>query len=584
VPRFVVPAVIALAAALAAQTPFFPLKEVRPGMRGVGRTVFSGSKIEEFQVEIIGVLDNIGPKESLILARLSGGPLEHAGVMQGMSGSPVYLDGKLAGAVAMAFPYSKDPICGIRPIEEMIGRGTPPAAPSGPPVALLAHDLFGGFSRPRPILAGEARMLDIATPISFGGFSRGVVEAFAAQLRALGLEPLQGVAAGARIGSEMGDPAGLQPGSMISVQLMAGDLSVGADGTLTCIDGGKVWAFGHRFLGVGSTALPFARAEVVAVLPTLSSSFKLSTAKEWMGLIDQDGETAISGELGRLPAMAAIAISVSRGGRRIDSYNMRMVDDPLLSPLLIQMAVSNALDATERSVGASSVRMTGQVEFANAPAPVKIDSFYAMDSGASGLASANAAVPAAFVMQSGFKSLALKKVSINLDVFEQNRSLAVNGVTPSRRSVRPGEDVTLTVFLAGEGGAEVTRRITYQAPIGLEPGALYFTVSDAATANLADFRQVLSVAPRTPAQAISIVNALHPNTRAYVRVWRTDPAFQLEGVDLPDPPASVALIFGAQATSGGVAQTRNAKIGEMEIDTGGMAVTGSKTIQVEIKE
>jgi hypothetical protein len=580
----VVPAALALAAALAAQTPFFPLKDVRPGMRGVGRTVFSGDKIEEFQAEIIGVLDNIGPKESLILARLSGGPLEHAGVMQGMSGSPVYIDGKLAGAVAMAFPYSKDPICGIRPIEDMMGRGTPPAASAGPSVALLARDLFGGFSKPVPILAGEARMLDIATPISFGGFSRGVVEAFSTQLRALGLEPLQGVAAGARIGPAMGDPAALKPGSMISVQLMSGDLSVGADGTLTYIDGGKVWAFGHRFLGVGPTALPFARAEVVAVLPALNSSFKLSTAKEWMGLIDHDGETTISGELGRLPALAPITISVSRGGRRIDTYNMRMVDDPLLSPLLIQMAVSNALDVTERAVGASSVRMTGEVEFANAPAAVKIDSFYAMDTGASGQASANAAVPAAFVMQSGFKSLALKSVSINLDVFEQNRSLAVDGITLSRRSVRPGEDVTLTVSLAGEGGVEVTRPITYHAPIGLEPGPLYFTVSDAAAANLADFRQVLSATPRTPAQAISIVNALHPNTRAYVRVWRADPAFQLEGVDLPDPPASAALIFGAQAAAGGIAQTRNAKIGEMEIDTGGMAVTGSKTIQVEIKE
>jgi hypothetical protein len=584
VPRFVVPAAIALAAALAAQTPFFALSEVRPGMRGVGRTVFSGNKIEEFQVEIIGVLDNIGPKESLILARLSGGPLEHAGVMQGMSGSPVYIDGKLAGAVAMAFSYSKDPICGIRPIEEMMGRGAPAGPSGGPSVALLARSLFGGFSKPRPVLAGEARMLDIATPMAFGGFSRKVVDTFAGELRALGLEPLQGVAAGARLGPGLGNPADLKPGSMISVELMAGDLSVGADGTVTYIDGGKVWAFGHRFLGVGPTALPFARAEVVTVLPALNSSFKLSSPKEWMGLINQDGETAISGELGKLPALAPVTISVSRAGRRIDTYNMRMVDHPLLSPLLIQMAVSGALDATERSVGASSVRITGEVEFANAPAPVKIDNFYAMDSGASGQASVNAAVPAAFVMQSGFPALALKKVEINLDVFEQNRSLAVDGITVSRRSLRPGEDVTLTVSLAGQGGVELTRRVTYQAPIGAQPGPLYFTVSDAATANLADFRQVLSATPRTPAQAISIVNALHPNTRAYVRVWRADPAFQLEGVDLPDPPASAALIFGAQAAAGGIAQTRNAKIAGMEIDTGGRAVTGSKTIQVEIKE
>src|SRR5580704_18470015 len=143
VPRLVVPAVLALAAALSAQTAFFPLKDIKPGMRGTGRTIFAGNRIEEFQVEILGVLDNIGPKESIILARLSGGPLEHTGVMQGMSGSPVYIDGKLAGAVALAFPFAKDPIAGIRPIEDMV-RNSPALASvphQRPLVALVDKDL-----------------------------------------------------------------------------------------------------------------------------------------------------------------------------------------------------------------------------------------------------------------------------------------------------------------------------------------------------------------------------------------------------------------------------------------------------------
>src|SRR3954471_17034135 len=177
VPRLVVPAVLALAAALSAQTALFPLKDIKQGMHGTGRTVFSGNKIEDFQVEILGVLDNIGPKESLILARLSGGPLEHTGGMQGMSGSPVYIDGKLIGAVAMAFPFAKDPIAGIRPIEAMLRTSTSPssAAPlsSPPPAAqrasLFDRDLSRRFPRPAAVLSGEARMIDIATPVSFGG-------------------------------------------------------------------------------------------------------------------------------------------------------------------------------------------------------------------------------------------------------------------------------------------------------------------------------------------------------------------------------------------------------------------------------
>src|SRR5436190_18959284 len=192
-----------MAAALSAQTAFFPLKDIKPGMRGTGRTVFNGDKVEEFQVEILGVLDNIGPKESLILGRLSGGPLEHTGVMQGMSGSPVYIEGKLVGAVAMAFPFAKDPIAGIRPIQDMVrtyttmGPTPPPALAQRAMLAPAEKDLTRFFPKPASVLTGEARMIDIATPLSFGGFSRATLDAFGPQLRALGLEPRQGVTAGA---------------------------------------------------------------------------------------------------------------------------------------------------------------------------------------------------------------------------------------------------------------------------------------------------------------------------------------------------------------------------------------------------
>ena len=273
--RFTVPAVFALTAALSAQTSFFPLKDVKPGMRATGRTVFTGNQVEDFQVEILGVLDNVGPKQSLILARLSGGPLEHTGVMQGMSGSPVYIGGKLLGAVAMAFPFAKDPIAGIRPIQDMVtvSAASRPATVQRASLSPAERDLTRVFPKPEPVLSGEARMIDIATPLSFGGFSRATLDAFAPQLRALGLEPRQGVTGGADIPPRMGNPADLKPGSMISVQLLAGDMSVGADGTVTYIDGNRIYAFGHRFLAVGPTALPFARAEVITLLPNVNTSF-----------------------------------------------------------------------------------------------------------------------------------------------------------------------------------------------------------------------------------------------------------------------------------------------------------------------
>jgi hypothetical protein len=585
--RRLVPALFALAAALYAQPNFFPLKDVKPGMRGTGKTVFSGNQIEDFQVEILGVLDNIGPKESLILARLSGGPLEHTGVMQGMSGSPVYIDGKLLGAVALAFPYSKDPIAGIRPIEEMVKVET---APGATPVqraglSLGERDLTRVLSKPQPAMSGESRMINIATPVSFGGFSSATLDAFAPQLRALGLEPRQGITAGADIAPRMGNPADLKPGSMISVQLMAGDLSIGADGTLTYIDGSRVYAFGHRFLAVGSTALPFARAEVITLLPNLNSSFKLSTAKEWMGMIYQDRDTAVAGQLGKPPALVPVSISINRGARRIESYRMQMINDPLLSPLLVQMAVFSAIDATERTVGASSIRVSGSIEFQNAPAPVKLDNLFSSDNGSAQQVSLSAAVPVAFVLQSGFASLQLKSLAIEIEASDQKKLFAIDSVSASRREVRPGEKLQLNVVFAGENGAETARQVEYDVPIGAPLGALYFTVSDANAANIADFRQILSASPHSPAQVITIVNKLHPNNKAYVRVWRPDPAFQLEGADLPDPPPSVALVLGgSQTNQAGINQVRNSKIGEMEIDAGDMVVSGTKTIVVDVKE
>jgi hypothetical protein len=427
--------------------------------------------------------------------------------------------------------------------------------------------------------------MDIATPFSFSGFTRTTLDSFAPQLRALGLEPTQGLSAGGPSSPHMGDPSTIKPGSMISVQLMTGDLSIGADGTVTYIDGSKIYAFGHRFLAVGSTALPFTRAEVLALLPNLSASFKISAQKETMGAILQDRNTAIAGELGRAAAMAPISISVSRGGKRMDNYQMEMVNDRFLSPLLVQMAIFNAIDATERTVGASSFRVTGEIEFQGSPAPLKVNNMYAGDSGSALIASLSTAIPLAYVLQSGFEALGVKKVALDIESFDAKKQFEIDSVYVGRHEVRPGGKVELTTMLVGENGAEVARTIDYQVPPGMAPGPLYFTVADGMTTNLTEFRQIIGVQPKSVSQLISTVNNLRANTKAYVRVWRAEPAFQLEGADLPDPPPSVAMILaGSQGAQGSITETRNSKVAELEIGAGDSVISGSKTIQVEVKE
>ncbi len=578
-----------LAASLCAQTRIFPLKDIRSGMKGVGKTVFSGTRVEEFQVEVLGVLENIGPRQSLILARLSGGPLAETGVLQGMSGSPVYFDGRLAGAVAMGFAFSKEPIAGIRPIEDM---QRVESAPS-PPREIARREPWDGklgslVPPPADLLAPGGRMVDIATPVSFGGFTRAAIEHFAPQLRTLGLEPRQGLAGGGRMDPRLGNPAALEPGSMISVQLVSGDLSIGADGTVTSVDGSRISAFGHRFLGVGATELPFARSEVLTLLPNLSASFKISTAREWMGSITQDRSVAVAGLLGRRAAMIPVSISVAdRGGNAAApaSYDFRVVNDRVLSPFLLQMAVFSAIDATERTTGESSFRVAGQVEFEDGTTPIRLENMYSGDLGLAAQVSLATAVPVAYVMQSGFAALQLKRVELRIESYPRKRQLQIGQFWSSRREVKPGESVDLTVVLSGENGFEVIRTVPYLVPVGAPPGPLQFTAADAGIINITEFRQMLAAPPKTAAQLVSFMNELRANTKAYIRVWRADPTYDVEGETLPAPPPSVGLILArTQGSLSSMPVLANARLAELDIPAAEMVITGSKTIQVEVKE
>jgi hypothetical protein len=569
------------AAAAHAALNIMPLRDLRAGMHGVGKTVFSGDKVEDFSVEILGVLSNTGPNESIILGRLSGGPLEHTGIMQGMSGSPVYVDGKLIGAVALAYPFSKDPIAGIRPIEEMmrVETAAPPRQASTPrqgsinAAGLLPARGDAGF--------GDTRMAEVATPLSLSGFTANAVEQFSDGLRKLGLEPRQGISTGGAPENRMGDPSKLQPGSMISVELMTGDLSVGADGTVTAIDGNKIYAFGHRFLAVGPTDLPFTRSEVIALLPNLNTSFKISSAHELMGVISQDRDTAIAGTLGARAQMVPLDITVHGDNRRVENYHMQMVNDRFLSPYLTQMALLSTIDATQRMNGVSSIAVRGKIQFENRKDPVELRNIYAAEGGTAMQVANSTALPLSYLMQTGFDQLKLKGISIDLDAFDTNKQLNIAQVYLSRRSVKPGDTIEIMTQLNGENGVEMTKSLKYRIPPGTAPGILFFTVADGSQTSVADLKQIVAETPVSAEQSISTVGRLRPSDKAYIRVWRAQPAYEVQGEELPDPPPSLALVLGSTQS---LSQNRNSKIAELMIDAGEMMVTGSKTVQVEVKE
>jgi hypothetical protein len=249
------------------------------------------------------------------------------------------------------------------------------------------------------------------------------------------------------------------------------------------------------------------------------------------------------------------------------------------------MAVFSAIDATERTVGDASFSVTGEVEFAGGAPPLKLNNMYAGDLNLAAMVSLSTAVPLAYVMQSGFETLKLKRVALEIGSFPRKRQLQIDQLWSSRREVRPGESVDFTVVLAGDNGAELTSKVTYRVPIGALPGPLQFTAADAMTINLTEYRQLISTPPKSAAQLVSFMNALRTNTKAYLRVWRAEPSYEVQGENLPGPPPSLGMILArSQASLTSLPALANSKVAEFEIGAGDMVVSGSKTIQVEVKE
>src|SRR5215471_19046984 len=338
--------IMAFTLSLSAETTsFMSVDEVRPGMKGTGKTVFQGTKIEQFDVELLGVLKNYAPKQDMILARLSGGPLAKTGVIAGMSGSPVYIDGKLLGAVAFSFPFATEPIAGIQPIQQMLGlldqkpapaqqkiagnglEGEPRAGilPSESPTSfiykqfekLAAGTPLSQLLLPQSLLSnnpfststGTASLTRIQTPLFVSGATPAALQQFGALFNTFGFTPVQGGGGGSAAGLATSTPSKVEPGSSINVELIRGDISWSANGTVTYVDGNRVYAFGHPNLTAGPTDVPMSAGYVISLLPNLQNSFKLAVPLDVVGSFQQDRSTGIAGTVGVKSKMIPVTVT-----------------------------------------------------------------------------------------------------------------------------------------------------------------------------------------------------------------------------------------------------------------------------------
>ena len=592
----------------APETSIFPLAEIQPGMRGIGKTVFAGNKVEEFQVEILGVLKNVAPRQNMILARLSGGPLERTGVMAGMSGSPVYIQGRLVGAVASGFQFSKEPIAGITPMEQMLDAFEDSSEAPQQETTQIAWTFEPGIERGddlRLVPSGEpdwmppfrgqvrrvfwggaeASMVHIATPLMLSGFTAEAIEHFLPQFRALGLIPTQGGSGGAQGDNVMGDPSGLQPGSMISVQLVRGDMGVNADGTVTHVDQDRVYAFGHRLLAAGPIEIPFSESRVITPLAGYAISMKISTPGQLLGAIRQDRSSGIFGRLGERASMVPVEFEMVSNNRSKRSYQFEVVNDRFLLPLLMNMTVLSAIGSTERMVGESTLQMEQTISLDGLP-DVKLENYFSGIANGAIRAAQSATAPLAYLMQSGLGKADIQKVHLRVTSTDRRMTQTLDQVWVDRREVKAGEEMEVTALLRSQNGEETVQKAWVDVPASLAPGPLTVTVADGSSL---DRREALQggrrVLPKDTEQLIRAINKSRRNNRLYVRLERRETGFVFQGETFPSPPPSIVRAFSTDPSLGTtISPTGLSTVADYELDSLPSVVSGYKRITVTVKD
>ena len=585
----------------------FPLSQVRPGLKGVGRTIFEGNKVEEFQVEVLGVLKNaIGPKHDVILARLSGGPLAKTGVILGMSGSPVYVDGKLLGAVSLAFPLSTEPIAGITPIQEMLDVvPESKTAPAGVARGGLAFgieraetDLVGrvvpsagdgvlNLEKLFPAAEQENGLAAMRLPLRMGGFPSGLIRSATALFERLGFEPMAGAALAS--GSLSNDEGGkdsendLVPGSMVSVYLMRGDFNINADCTVTARSGTNLFACGHRFLLAGPLAYPFGESHVITTVPNLYASFKLDAPGPPLGSIRQDRFGAIYGVVGEKAPTVPVNIQLASTLNKPQSYEFEMVQDPFLTPVLMNLGMVSALTSTERMVGPSTFQIQGGIELSSG-GQVDVDDVVSADANAGAMAGGAVAIPLAFLLGSGFPDLAIKSIHLSVVALNQRRVATLEQAWSSNSEVRPGDHIEITTVLRTPGGESITDRIPLDIPSNISAKTLSVVVGSGGAMNVLQNRFTpLTTAPRDLGQMVKALNRMRRNNRVYALLMAPARSFVLQGDEYPSPPPSLVQTFLADpAAASGVIFSGMSVVGDMETRPSTFAITGQRIISLRV--
>lgn len=539
-----------------------PLEQVQAGQSGYGLSVFAGSEPERFDVEVLGVLRNQAPEQSYILARLSGRNLENTGVISGMSGSPVYIDGRLAGAVAFSFPFAVDPVAGITPIESMIGLTE---APHEPPPAVATASVPDLRDLVEP--TGDAQALvDVLARLrgsTADGRVRGVEwlgQGFTGRSHSL-LEQGLGVLAlsGSTQGRTSAPASALAPGSAVAGLLIDGDLRLAATGTVTDrLDDGRILAFGHPFLGLGPIRVPMATAEVITVVDSQMSSFKLANVGEAVGAFDLDRLSGLRGQIGLEASMMPLQVTVR--GTRSQTFDLRVARIPSMTPTLVALSTLGSLDSASYTAGSQGLDLTLAARLDGYPEVVLEQSFDGPDAAMQAVVYVLAA--ATFLEHNPWAELSLDSMDVELTQHAEPRVAQLVDAYASHTVVRPGDDVQLTVEMRAWRGDVVRRNLPLTLPQALPAGRYHLLVGDGPSIDGMRLA-VERTAPVRIEQALELLRGLHSRRELVTLGLFTDRGLSIAGEALPQLPGSLQSLWAA-AGSGSAVPLRYA-IGQQQV-------------------
>ena len=577
-------------------SPILPLNEVKVGMKGIGKSVFEEDKIEEFEVEILGVLQNVQPKRSIILARLKGGRVDTAGMIQGMSGSPVYVGGKLIGAVAYSFPYAKEAITGITPIEEMlhISDKKSPKASFSPQIPVKKQmeleevfELNKDFFLSQSALHSEGQTFKpLPIPLVLSGFSSHVFEQAKSFFSGLGFSPVMAGLSSQEQTAISPPDLSLNEGDPVGVQLITGDLTMTGLGTVSYVDGNRVLAFGHPLYNLGTVDYAMAKAKVITVVPSVSVSFKLAAPEAVVGTFTQDRTSGLLGEIGKNPQLIPINIKMNDGKGNVSDFKIKVVDDRILTPVLVNFSLANLISVEGRSIGNLSLELSGNIYLENGM-NVRLEDLYSgnFDTSVTDLSGLLMAV-VYFLVNNDFEDLRIHRIDLSINATEEVKLSYLEKVWLDKYEASPGERIYVQIQTRSFRGDMDIREVGLPAP-HLPPGSEFqLVIADATSIHqieMSHYRQQAFV-PRSLNQLIRILGNLRKNNRIYFKIIASKPGLFLRGEEMPNlPPTMKSMFSSPRAAASGPTELNKSTLREYQIEVP-YVFKGAVIIPIKIKE